>query len=58
MTRHAPTRRDAYALIGLSRLATTGCTGPDALFSIGQNAVNATVMTFVSTLWTSVINGS
>ncbi len=58
MIRRTPVRFFTAALLGLMLIPTTGCLGPNPLFSVGQTAINATVMTFVSTFWTNIINGS
>lgn len=58
MKRHTLSSILVGSLMGLTLLVTTGCVGPNPLFSLGQSAMNATVMTFVNTFWSNVLNGN
>ncbi len=58
MKRHTLRRILAGLWLGLTLLVTTGCIGPNPFYSIGQSAMNATVMTFVNTFWSNVLNGN
>jgi hypothetical protein len=45
-------------VLGAILLCTSGCIGPNPLFSIGQTALNTTVTTIVSTLWSNFLSGN